>query len=99
MHSRTCKTIEYMRLSSKLIARFVRDQLEDLHANWAVMNDATMPEINRAIRKWIYEYFYAIETLTPEKCINLFKHKQAPDYREDDCFDDIENSVNKYAKM
>ena len=45
------KLLESFRKSSMYIARFVRDELEDLHVESAVMNNDTMEKINRAVRK------------------------------------------------
>lgn len=51
---------ESLQLLSKFIALYVRNHLEDLHANGAVMDDDTMPAINTAIRDGIYNALYII---------------------------------------
>jgi len=40
----------FWRQQAMIIARFVRDALEDLHSKGVVMDDNNMPDINRAIR-------------------------------------------------
>ena len=76
-----------------IIARFVRDALEDLHSKGVVMDDNNMPDINRAIRSWIYQYIRFIQ-LPDDRREKLAKWKQPPDYRETDMFDEIDKEYN-----
>jgi hypothetical protein len=45
-----------MQTTAKRINKYIRDSLEDLHSSNAVMDDETMPQINRAIREGILHY-------------------------------------------
>lgn len=97
--NKMANNIHDLRRISKVIARFVRDSLEDLHSKWVVMNDENMPEINRCIRKWVYEYYYSLVTLDPDQFMKIIRFKEPPKYREDDVFDEVEKSVDKVKKM
>lgn len=51
---------ESMRHLAKFIAIWVRNELEDLHAENTCMNDKRMPEINTRIRNGIYSALYTL---------------------------------------
>ena len=87
---------KFWRQQAKVIARFVRDSLEDLHAKNVVMTDDNMPDINRAIRRWIYSYIRFIQ-LPEARRDKLAKRVQPPDYREDDVFDEIDKEYDVLA--
>jgi hypothetical protein len=87
---------KFWRQQAKVIARFVRDSLEDLHAKNVVMTDDNMPDINRAIRRWVYAYIRFIQ-LPKARRDKLAKWVQPPDYREDDVFDDIDKEYDALA--
>ena len=84
---------KFWRQQAKVIARFVRDSLEDLHAKNVVMTDENMPDINKAIRRWIYAYIRFIQ-LPEERRAKLAKRVQPPDYWEDDVFDEIDKEYD-----
>jgi len=90
------KLLESFRKSSMYIARFVRDELEDLHVESAVMNNDTMEKINRAVRKWVYNYFRVM--ILDETAQNQWLYrKQPPTYWEQDEFDEIDKIMKKNA--
>ena len=91
------KLIKSFRLISMYIARFVRDELETLHANNVVMNDTTMEEINRRIRSWIYNYFRVMMLPDKEKNKRLDSEQPAP-YWEETEFDEIDKIIDKTYK-
>lgn len=86
---------ESFRYMSLYIARFVRDELEDLHSQNAIMDDKTMEEINRRVRSGIYEYFYTM-TLPEETRKHILYWKYPPSYREQDEFDKIDALYSKF---
>ena len=87
---------KFWRQQAKVIARFVRDSLEDLHWKWIAMSDDNMPDINRAIRRWVYAYIRFIQ-LPEARRDKLAKWVQPPDYREDSVFDEIDKQYDALA--
>jgi hypothetical protein len=75
-----------MQLLSKHIALWVRNELEDLHANSSCMDQETMPEINTRIRSGIYKALFTLANSTTNyDCLRLSQHahQMIPDYWEE----------------
>lgn len=98
----------HLRKISKMIAHCVRNQLEDLHVDGVTMTDDNMPDINKCIRKWVYEWlivhFYYNDIARALERPEYFHEYYGyyPDYWEDDVFDDIDkdfaNLIKNYGK-
>ncbi|HAL51257.1 MULTISPECIES: hypothetical protein [Sphingobacterium] len=75
---------------SKFVAKWVRDQLEDLHVRNDVMDDQAMPEINRQIRNGIYNALYILSNSAMDsECLKLAvdTEQRIPEYWEDPVLD------------
>lgn len=85
---------------SLLLARVVRDHLEDLHCAWTPMTDENMPKINTAIRKGIYQWLSMLDLSADDdekkrhKAIGTIAFRQPPDYWETNCFDEVDEEIN-----
>lgn len=93
--------LKAMRRVAGVIAKSVRNHIEDMHAEGKTLTDDNMKEFNTNVRKWIYEALLLIaeqaESDNPFISASL-NFLQPNDYREEDCYDEVENNLKFFIK-
>ena len=94
------KESKWLRKIAWVIAKSVRNHIEDMHAESKALTDDNMKEFNTNVRTGVYQALLFLtqsnDNIMAQKALAFL---QPMDYREEDCYDEVENDFKSFMQL